>query len=68
MGPSALSAGIFESGMYLLVLCPIQKFPLSCIWAHLVRLEGVERERIWTHIVRLAEVNKELLLLTTPSC
>ena len=68
MGPSALSAGIFESGMYLLVLCSIQKFSLSRIWTHLVRLEGVERECIWIQIVRLAEVNKELLLLTTPPC
>jgi len=44
MGPSALSAGIFESGMYLLVLCHIQKFSLSRIWTHLVRLEGVRSD------------------------
>ena len=43
MGPSALSAGIFESGMYDLVLCRIQKFPLSRIWTHIVRLEEIQR-------------------------
>jgi hypothetical protein len=41
MGPSALSAGIFESGMYHYVLCHIRKSPLSRIWTHLPRLEGV---------------------------
>ena len=43
MGPSALSAGIFESGMYYYVLCRIRKSPLSRIWTHLVRLAGTRR-------------------------
>ena len=39
--PSALSAEILEPGIYVHVLCRIQKFPLSRIWTHLVRLEEI---------------------------
>ena len=41
MDPAALSAGIFESDMYYLVLCHIRKSPLLRIWTHLVCLEKI---------------------------
>lgn len=39
--PFALSAGIFERGMYHYVLCHFQKFPLSRIWNLLAPRERV---------------------------
>ena len=50
MGPSALSAGIFESGMYPLVLCRPRKSPLSRIWTHLVRLAGNGCPSLFAHL------------------